>query len=139
MIYLSSWYNIHKTVHKDITCLTENYCPIRFLTLNEEDSYVFLNLILNTKFYVIPTTPYLKAKTTKRTNKSEFLIKNKILRKYSWLMKVIWWKFYREASYWCFPTVSFAYSADKNIMELRINRLGFLKNNKFSKTYMQVQ
>ena len=31
------------------------------------------------------------------------------------------------------------YSADENIMELRINRLGVLKNNKFKKTYMQVQ
>ena len=35
---LLSFYFIHKILHKDLTYLTENYRPIKYLTFNEEDS-----------------------------------------------------------------------------------------------------
>ena len=66
-------------MHKDLTCLTENYRPIKFLTSNEEDSQVFVYSRLNIPNSVIPTTAYLKPKRIKRTNEVEVLIGSKIL------------------------------------------------------------
>ena len=78
-------------MHKDLTCLTENYRPIKFLTSNEEDSQVFVYSRLNipnSMSYLKPlhmkplkkhTTAYLKPKRIKRTNEVEVLIGSKIL------------------------------------------------------------